>query len=472
MIPKTDAKSPWLSIVMMGIAYFILARFGMHLFSLQPENLTMIWLPGGVGLVMLLRHGLKAAPVIFLASFLANFNGLHIGHDISHSVFHTFVAAFGDLLAPVWGMKMLQKSLPNGIQYSNDLFKLGLYGCLFPTLLSSSIISANLFFGGYIHFNEVLETQRMLVLADSLGILLIYQCYANWHKRSDDITPQLTDLAILVVLISSILVFSMSEGNDWIAFLVLPCLVMAAFRLDGWLASLISAGTMLCFILLTANGHGALVSSSSVETNSEMMAFVFSCAIAVYGITLQKAHLIETEKAKVHWQYEAQFDSLTRLQNRRAFFSILHDEHLRAEKNHHHVYVLAAFDIDNFKQLNDTYGHAKGDIVLKTLARTMRDACRAKDTAARLGGEEFIVLMPYSSIDDAMLTTDLIRETFSHRAEEECDVTSSVSIGIAQYRPGLEAEEILNAADKALYSAKSSGKNRVVIAPESFASRV
>jgi len=125
-------------------------------------------------------------------------------------------------------------------------------------------------------------------------------------------------------------------------------------------------------------------------------------------------------------------------------------------------------DIDHFKKVNDTYGHAVGDLVLKEFANRIGKNIRGVDLAARYGGEEFVVMMPETPTDWAFMIGDRLRqEVFDNPFEvgaADGPLTISVSIGVATSDEGQTPAALLEAADKALYEAKENGRNRVVIA--------
>jgi len=158
-------------------------------------------------------------------------------------------------------------------------------------------------------------------------------------------------------------------------------------------------------------------------------------------------------------------DELTGLYNRRYVFAHLQELLNRIPANGSETAVLL-FDIDHFKQVNDTYGHPAGDQVLRELAgRAMRHV-RSVDLIGRLGGEEFIIVMPETSLGGAVVVADRLRDAIAHEAfvlrpsGERLPIT--VSIGIAATARGEELERVLKRADDALYAAKHAGRNRVV----------
>ncbi len=163
----------------------------------------------------------------------------------------------------------------------------------------------------------------------------------------------------------------------------------------------------------------------------------------------------------------AETDGLTGLLNRRTFEERAHDKTLEA-CDHGLPLALIVCDIDHFKRINDTYGHAAGDMVIKRFARTIRDASRKSDFAGRIGGEEFCLLLTTADTQLGTLLAQSIRtrfetETFSRLDKHE---RLTASFGIAELRRGESYEELFIRADAALYEAKRNGRNRVEFADE------
>jgi len=158
-------------------------------------------------------------------------------------------------------------------------------------------------------------------------------------------------------------------------------------------------------------------------------------------------------------------DTLTELYNRRHFHSLAQNEADRSLRNRVPFSVLL-MDVDRFKQYNDAFGHEEGDKVLRALGEQIRKNFRTMDTGFRHGGEEFIVLLPETAAEGALIAAERLRMRFSairflpHPDEEPRQVT--LSIGIAEFRPGLSIDDLVRSADRAMYAAKNGGRNRTV----------
>lgn len=171
-------------------------------------------------------------------------------------------------------------------------------------------------------------------------------------------------------------------------------------------------------------------------------------------------------------RHQASHDPLTGLPNRMLFHDRLHGAIQRASR-HLTRFALAFVDIDGFKQVNDSHGHAAGDALLQEIAARLSAHLRGNDTVARLGGDEFALLL--EEIDEPRVALQLceklcavLREPYSLRVNgEPVEVRVGASIGIAPYAPDEQAdadERLMRAADRAMYAAKRSGKNRCVLA--------
>jgi diguanylate cyclase (GGDEF)-like protein len=158
---------------------------------------------------------------------------------------------------------------------------------------------------------------------------------------------------------------------------------------------------------------------------------------------------------------EARIDSLTGLANRRALEEILAAEISRAQRFAHQLAVVL-LDLDRFKEINDSFGHAAGDVMLRAVSRLLTSLARQGDTVARWGGEEFVVVLPETDLAGAQRFAERLRRTIE--AHSVGEMQTSASCGVATMLPEDTVEDLLGAADQALYQAKTNGRNRTEIA--------
>jgi diguanylate cyclase len=155
-------------------------------------------------------------------------------------------------------------------------------------------------------------------------------------------------------------------------------------------------------------------------------------------------------------------DSLTGLLNHGSWKDLLQLKFQTCQQQHCQA-VIALIDIDHFKAINDTYGHVVGDCVLSQLSNELKLGLREDDLAGRYGGDEFCLILPNTNLEQASLAMERLRERVgSYRNPQLPELRISLSIGLASCREGLaDAQDWLNEADKALYTAKKSGRNQV-----------
>ena len=167
-----------------------------------------------------------------------------------------------------------------------------------------------------------------------------------------------------------------------------------------------------------------------------------------------------------HLLGQARTDALTGALNRRSFDAAARAEFSRARRHGNSLSVMA-LDIDNFKKLNDTFGHATGDDVIRTLAAICHDRLRESDVFARTGGEEFSILLPATTAEEAAVAAEKLRDMLANTQipvrQSDTPVRFTVSFGVAAYESSDDSvEDLLHRADMRLYDAKRLGRNRVV----------
>jgi diguanylate cyclase (GGDEF)-like protein len=195
-------------------------------------------------------------------------------------------------------------------------------------------------------------------------------------------------------------------------------------------------------------------------TSTVLTYLVYSYEAAFYHSDLELQRIHEKEVKYIEELHRLSVtDPLTRLYNRRRMNEVM-DEYINNAKRYQDPFSLILFDIDNFKNINDHYGHNTGDRVLIKIAEITKDLLRKTDYIGRWGGEEFLILLPKSVKEDAAQIAEKLRGEIQNIIfPEEFNVTCS--FGIAEYDNQLDLDDIVNNADKALYHAKNSGKNCV-----------
>ena len=191
-----------------------------------------------------------------------------------------------------------------------------------------------------------------------------------------------------------------------------------------------------------------------------------------YLLQLTNQSSITIHRANVYAEVlqHATLDALTGLNNRRQFEVRINQEVATAKRQKKPLCSMM-IDVDFFKNVNDTHGHAVGDLVLKQIANTIRAELREYDIASRYGGEEFSVLLPFTKIEESFSVAQRLRHAVEKNAifvpgekdTQDKTINVTISIGIYEFHPNDTAETLYKNADKALYEAKNHGRNKVVI---------
>ncbi|WP_292252899.1 GGDEF domain-containing protein, partial [Mesorhizobium sp.] len=221
------------------------------------------------------------------------------------------------------------------------------------------------------------------------------------------------------------------------------------------LYSLTAASFVLCAAVLAWDGKLVLghAPSNWAEDLSLVIVIASMTGIGALSLALNQGRLAR------HHQREAQTDALTGLLNRRALF----DLHGKTPVNAFTAVVV--FDLDGFKAINDQFGHAAGDEVLRVFAEVLCADLRPNDSVARMGGEEFAMVLRRILTEVAGATAERVRAAFAVRTVETetgplcCTVSAGFAFGSTD---GMSFDKVLSAADKALYAAKRAGRNRVL----------
>lgn len=208
---------------------------------------------------------------------------------------------------------------------------------------------------------------------------------------------------------------------------------------------------------------GSIEGEQNAQTNVILLAGkMLLTANKCLQADLEKAHEeIQLQRDQLSsYMQESLTDSLTRLSNRRAF-----DQELKRVVAHHHrtetTFSLILIDVDHFKQVNDRYGHLIGDQLLKSIARSLANSVSQTEFVARFGGEEFVVILPETPIEDACQTAERIRHHVSQHPHKvgTFELMVTISVGITEIANGEREKDLFEKADEALYTAKTAGRN-------------
>lgn len=256
--------------------------------------------------------------------------------------------------------------------------------------------------------------------------------------------------------------FRMLGNNYWATSVVLVMAFTIGDRRRGLLAGV---AIVLLSVIIAAIGIGIKLAAGDISANaityvvgSLLFLMIFLALMSVATIPKDQWHTA-ISRAAVYSRW-ALTDKLTELANRHAGADIL-ARHCAAAKRQDRPLSVIMGDLDNFKQVNDTEGHAVGDAVLTGVAKIMRASVRESDAVIRWGGEEFLIVVPDSNLEAARILAERCR--YAIEAEPVAGIQMTMTFGVAQYQPGDTQESLLARADENLYTGKGTSGNRVEI---------
>ena len=305
------------------------------------------------------------------------------------------------------------------------------------------------------------------VLASSAGFLLLTWFNLNLRFRDPSLTLPQMCWAIGVIFIS---VYFADSLRSLFLMMVLVVLMFGAFRLDlrGFLR--IGLYTAVCYcLLMAALMHRGLAFDWHVEAIRAPAFFVLIGGVSMLGLEMSRLRDVLQERnrdlqvALERIQQLAITDELTGLYNRRFANDVLDQQKALADRGTYD-FVLCLIDLDFFKHVNDAYGHAGGDSVLRQLGQILQRVVRDVDFVARLGGEEFLLVLSNTNEAGAMHAMERLREILrTTEWEGFSQLRLTLSVGISRYISPEPWQTTMQRGDRALYQAKDQGRDRVVV---------
>lgn len=319
------------------------------------------------------------------------------------------------------------------------------------------------------------------VMVTWCGLLIAFTADRYWHLLVDGITPTLVVGLAMAGFLSITLLRPFDAGWHGMSMMVmllgtyafipnrfLPILVIALISTLAFLILMVDHFELsfrqvliMCLLFLGMNLFGAFSAYRISRLNRQNFRDAQTLRHANQRLTEEVAARKRLEKdliAQVH------HDELTGLTNRRRFHELARQRMRQAEETGQSLSLLM-LDVDYFKQINDTYGHLRGDEVLKALARVCQAHMSEDEVLARVGGEEFALLLPGIDADGARRLAEQIRTTVWQSPVSLADtaIHITVSIGVVQWKRQETLAELLGRADQALQAAKYNGRNRVEV---------
>lgn len=387
-----------------GLSFFMMG-FALVLYPTKESQYKLakhIWLMGVFGIL----HG--------LSEWIEMFTLIESSKPFLIQVINLLLMAFSYIFLLCFALKMLSERLGKLSSYYPVVIILPLVA----VVVSCMYFSADPFVTGNIYSRYLIAIPATFLTA--YAFYLEVHCPRVYKKRRV--------LDALKVLVAAFVVYGALSG------LIVPD---AQGILTSWL-NYSSFETITGMPIQLARAVTALIATSAVLELLKMF----------------------RDEAEVKLMKLAITDSLTGVYNRTKFDAEFSNEFERA-KRYKHPLCIVILDIDHFKKVNDTYGHVEGDKVLRKIAKITKSITRENDIFARWGGEEFIILLPESNVEDAKEFADRLRFKIQTSDFEKAKGLTA-SFGVSHYLEGESGSDFIKRADSALYKAKEQGRNRVI----------
>jgi len=440
---------------MVGLAaiYFAAAKFGLSLAFVNPSA-TAVWPPTGIALAAFLIFGVRVWPAIFVGAFLANLT-------TAGSVATSIGISGGNTLEGLLGAYLVQRFAAGRQAFGRprNAFRFAVLAAGVSTTVSATLGVVSLALGGLAPWSEFGRIWLTWWLGDGAGALVVAPVVLLWTENprvqwTRGQTVEAAALLVCLVLVGLVVFGGVSPAhtkNYPLEFLCIPLLLWPAFRFGT--RETATAILLLSVIAIrgTLEGFGPFARDTRNESLLLLQAF-----IAVIAVTklIVAAVVAERRRMEGHLRELAVSDPLTGLANYRQLMVALEAEIRRSQRTQRGFAVLL-LDVDGLKKINDRHGHLVGSRALCRLAEVLHMSCRAVDTAARYGGDEFALVLPETDDAAAVQVATRVSERLSRDVEAP---RIKASFGVALFpRDGSTAEAILSGADRALYAMKSNG---------------
>ena len=331
-----------------------------------------------------------------------------------------------------------------------------------------------LFFAAYL-LNLLDRSAFVVTTLFTVGfVILFYAVFRsglNLRFRDPSLTLPQIIAATLVILYA---LSQSQDGHGILALIYMVPFLFGVFRLSTRQLLGVTVLVAVSYALIIAHVWGPQIEADPNAFNRKMLNWIVLTSVlaffSVMGgyISRLRKNLTDSkerlEAALVRIENMAARDELTGVFNRRSLVDVLKQQKNRVDR-YGRTFSVLLIDIDNFKRINDTFGHQAGDVVLKSFARAAAASLRGTDVFGRYGGEEFMAIVEQTSLDRSSVVAGRLCELargleFDHLAGQRL----SVSVGAAEYQPRESWQETVDRADRALYRAKQGGRDRFELA--------
>ena len=493
----------WLAL---PLGYYASAKLGVWL-AAMPDGISILWPPNSVLLTAMLLGRGRDIPLLAVlgiaAEVAADMPTFSVSEALIFGSANAVESALACQLLKHWRFDARLGTLP-------DLGKFLLAGPLIAAPFAAAL-GAGVYSRLHAGPTPYLELVRLWAMGDAMGLLIFTPLLlslavggASLHAgggaaRFGPLDAAVAGIGVTLTVVLAAFPRGMVFGLQVAPVLVIPCVVYLAARFGLRVASASSAVVGVAIAYATAHGQYPFGVMPRAEATMRAQEFILTTSLLTLGLAVLLGQLrarqdelreanerldqlnrglesrVAERTAQLHesnrrLEQLAMTDALTGLLNRRAFFAAAHGA-LESALRHGRPLAAVMIDVDHFKSINDVYGHAAGDSVLRHVAATLSAMVRGEDCLARYGGEEFVLLAPETDLDSAFALAcrmgEALRNSPAPIGDGMIKVTASFGVS-ALGGAGDDLDRLIGRADAALYAGKSAGRDRtIVVAPPS-----
>nr|WP_158301039.1 diguanylate cyclase [Sulfurimonas denitrificans] len=456
-------------------------------FVTMPSGIAIAWFPNSLLLALFLMKNIKEwkyyIPFFIVAEIVADYQVFTLIQALQFSFINLFETMFGAYI-----IKKLSSN--DGAGFTNTKYVL-----LFFLIGLTLMPAMSALFGAIVYHTQIdtqttfFEFWRIWFFGDSIGILLLtpimvllkenYKSLKNYDFNIQNISIALLSIYLAIVLFSFTDINFMLPTTPLLFVLLLLWIVYKQGVLPGMIMALLITSIAIYY---TSSGLGPFSIFGLKGTTIYLQEFIAILVITTlfFGVLHQeinesKAKLEELNKNLENMVKEktkslmeanqklnnlASKDSLTNIFNRRIIDEFISKETIKS-KRYNNSLALIMIDIDHFKEVNDKYGHQVGDEVILSLVDIISKNIRESDIFGRWGGEEFIILLPETNLNQATIVAQNIRKKVQEYRFDKVG-QKTISLGVSEFNSNDDSTVFIKRVDDALYKAKATGRNRVV----------
>lgn len=449
-------------LIVLAVSYALIVLITLNYLS-TDEKIPVAWLPGGLGAAALLIGGRKYWPAIFIGA-------MAVYVSVGPPWIPSFFIAVSNVVEPLILVGLLSRcrKFDRNLRKPYDYLWLLILGAVSAAVAAFIAVSA-LFFNGIIPAGAFLHTVMSWGMGNLLGIALITPLLLVWQTfPSKWFRSRARQIEAVIFFVSAVITCEMVFGRGLYGFLPDVPRGYLIFIFVAWGALHFGRRATTLVILLAAiyGLHGAIDNhgffAGDIEKTGLTNFWLYMMTLGFVGVSLATSISVRRRNEETI-QLQAHYDELTKLPNRRLFYDRLGQSLLKAQRDADSL-TLMLIDLDRFKEVNDTLGHDAGDVLLVEAAHRINRCVRESDTVARMGGDEFVVIL--NGMGESVRIERIAQNIIDGLSEpfmlgaEQAYITASIGITIYPNDAATDIDTLLKNADQAMYMSKDLGRNR------------